>query len=259
MGKLIDSLFNISYIEELARRDNWLNRTNPLAKFLVTIAFILSVTSVSKYGLNQLILYFIYPIFILSAVDIPLRPLLQKMVVPMFMGASLGMLNPILDQNTLWISSSIGISAGWVSFLVLFLKSVLCIIAALILISTTPIEEVAGTLEYLHFPKLMIVQFLLMFRYITVLVDEFERALTAYSMRSGGESSLTANVWGSFIGQIFIRSSERSIRLYESMKLRGFNGDFRRGKAKKIDFLDGMYLAGWSAIFGFLFLVRSNI
>lgn len=259
MTKLINSLFNICYIEELARRDVWINRINPLVKLIVTLIYILSVTSIDKYSLSRVILYGVYPVFILTAVDLPIKPLLQKMIVPILMGASLGILNPFLDDQMIMAGSGMMISAGWLSFASLFLKSGLCILAALILISTTTVEALAAVLETLRFPKILVVQFLLMFRYITILVSEFERSLTAYSMRASGETSLRFETWGSFIGQIFMRTSERAVRLYESMKLRGFDGHFTFARSQKVRLIDGLYLTFWMAVFGSLLVIRTYI
>lgn len=245
MTRLVHSLFNISYLEELARRKNWLNDIHGLSKLLVTIVYILSVSSAGKYELNEVLLLMVYPVFILTSVDIPLKALLRKMFVPIILGASLGILNPLLDKNVVVVTSQISISAGWLSFLVLFLKATLCITSAFLLVSTTPIEEIVGALNVLKLPKVMSVQVLLMFRYITILVQEFERALTAYSLRSGGGHAIEWRAWGSFMGQIFIRTSERSYRLYDSMKLRGFNGNFDDMLEKKFKPKDAIYILIW--------------
>lgn len=52
--------------------------------------------------------------------------------------------------------------------------------------------------------------------------------------------------------------------MYESMKLRGFNGrfnlggvnGFESGSAKRIGLRDGLYLTGWVAVFGVLLIIR---
>ena len=248
MSKLIRSLLNISDLEALARRENWLNATHGLAKLLVTVVYIICVASVNKYDLQKVILFMVYPVFLFTAIDIPVKVFLKKMILPIGLGASLGILNPLLDKNLLMLTHSFTVSAGWLSLLVLFIKSSLSISAAFLLVATTPIEEIVGGLRKLKFPKLMAVQLLIMFRYITIMIEEFERALTAYSLRAQGRRALEWKSWGSFMGQIFIRSSKRSYRLYESMKLRGFNGSFDHVFSRKVGLIDAGYFFTWTGL-----------
>jgi len=256
MNKLINALFNINYIEELARRDQWLNRINSLVKLLVTIVYIVSVASIGKYDIDVLLLYGVYPILVLITGDLPIRSMWQKMIIPVFFGASLGILNPFLDTNVIALSGDIVISAGWLSFLILFIKSMFSMLAALLLVSTTTIEEIASAFSQLKVPQIITIQFLLMFRYITILVGELDRTITAYSMRSGGQRSIDFSAWGSLMGQMFLRASDRSIRLYESMKLRGFEGQSFVGSSRKLHIVDGVYLTFWMSVFGAFIAMR---
>jgi len=249
MSKRMENLIRISQLEELARRDNWLNNIHSLIKLIITIVYIFLISSIGKYELTKVLLFMVYPVFILTAADIPIKTFVGKMIIPICLGASLGMLNPFLDKTSVNLFGLTIISAGWLSFVVLWLKSTVCIAAAFILVSTSPIEQIVGALESLKFPKFMSIQILLMFRYITILISEFERALTAYSLRTQGRKALEWHVWGSFMGQIFIRTAEKSVRLYESMKLRGFNLQTAFTQKQKVKSIDVLYMFIWVGIF----------
>lgn len=249
MSKRMENLIRISQLEELARRDNWLNNIHSLIKLIITIVYIFLISSIGKYELTKVLLFMVYPVFILTAADIPIKTFVGKMIIPICLGASLGMLNPFLDKTSVNLFGLTIISAGWLSFVVLWLKSTVCIAAAFILVSTSPIEQIVGALESLKFPKFMSIQILLMFRYITILISEFERALTAYSLRTQGRKALEWRVWGSFMGQIFIRTAEKSVRLYESMKLRGFNLQTAFTQKQKVKSIDVLYMFIWVGIF----------
>ena len=41
-----------------------------------------------------------------------------------------------------------------------------------------------------------------------------------------GQKGIHISVWGSFLGQLLLRSMDRAQALYESMELRGFCGEF---------------------------------
>ena len=48
----------------------------------------------------------------------------------------------------------------------------------------------------------------------------------AYQLRAPGQKGLHVSAWGSFLGQLLLRSMDRAEALYESMELRGFSGDY---------------------------------
>ncbi len=256
MNKAVDTLFNLCHLEELARRDTWLNRLHPLSKLVVTFIYIIAVATAGNYALETVILYGIYPVVILTCFDLPLRPLAGKMIIPVLMATGIGMLNPFFDSNHIVIAGGYSISAGWISLLVLFLKSVMTIFAAIALVATTKIEEIAYALTCIKVPRVMTVQFLLMYRYITVLINEVDRVITAYSMRSGGKRSIDYRAWGSLIGQLFIRTSNRAVEIHEAMRLRGFDGHFHHGKDVGITSRDIAYVSVCCAlILGILFFL----
>ena len=57
-------------------------------------------------------------------------------------------------------------------------------------------------------------------------MSEARRVALAYELRAPGQKGINFRVWGSLIGQMLLRSMDRSENLYQSMKLRGFKGDF---------------------------------
>lgn len=203
MNKLVDNLLNISRIEELARRDHWVNNLHPLVKLLVTFVYIIALTSVDKYELNRTILFGLYPIILVMLSEIPIRELMPKLLIPIIFGASLGLLNPFLDEHLFQLTETLIISAGWISFGSLLIKSLWLILAVLLLVATTPIEALAYSLVLLKVPKIICIQFLLTFRYLTILINEFDRTITAYSLRSGGNRRVARPAWGSMLGNLF--------------------------------------------------------
>jgi cobalt/nickel transport system permease protein len=74
-----------------------------------------------------------------------------------------------------------------------------------------------------------------MYRYLAVLTGEaarMSRARTARSaarpgLRSGGSIGWRASVTGHMVGSLFLRSYERSERIYGAMQARGFDGELR--------------------------------
>lgn len=123
---------------------------------------------------------------------------------------------------------------GLREFATIALKSWISVQAALLLSFTTPFADLVEGLRRLRLPRIMVAIIGFMYRYLAVLTDEATRLNRARASRSavvagrGGPSALwRARVVGGMIGSLFIRSYERSERVYAAMQARGFEGEFR--------------------------------
>ncbi len=122
----------------------------------------------------------------------------------------------------------------------LMLKGVFCLMASFIFVATTRIEAICCALRKLHVPSMLVTLLLLTFRYIAVMIDEVSVMTTAYKLRAPGQKGIHYKAWGSFLGQLLLRSMDRAEELYASMLLRGFKGEFYYAdvkQAKTRDFL----------------------
>ena len=50
--------------------------------------------------------------------------------------------------------------------------------------------------------------------------------MNAYTLRAPGQKGVHISAWGSFLGQLLLRSMDRATALYQSMQMRGFTGEF---------------------------------
>ena len=127
-------------------------------------------------------------------------------------------------------------------FTTIALKSWLSVQAALLLTFTTPFHDLLDALRELRLPRIMVAIIGFMYRYLAVLGDEAQRLMRARAARSavveggsgGGSLAWRARVTGSMVGSLFLRSYERSERIYEAMLARGFEGTFRHMGARAI-------------------------
>jgi cobalt/nickel transport system permease protein len=161
----------------------------------------------------------------------------------------------ILDQQVVHLGSLV-ISRGWVTFLAIFIKTGLTVTASLLLIATTGIENLCAALRMLKVPKIFVLQLLLTYRYISVLTEELSRMLRAYQLRAPGQKGIQRNAWGSFAGGLILRTFDRAQRVYASMSLRGFNGEYHPGSITAIRLKDFSYLVVWLSFFLFARLVN---
>lgn len=134
-----------------------------------------------------------------------------------------------LGSRTLTITD-----AGLVRFLSILVRSWISIQMAILLTATTQFPDLMHALHHLRVPKILITIISFMYRYLFVLVDEVIRLLRAREARSArpaGSSGPGGTLWwrartaGSMVGQLMLRSFERSERVYAAMVARGYSGE----------------------------------
>lgn len=124
--------------------------------------------------------------------------------------------------------------AGLIRFASIVIRSWLSVQMAIILVATTQFPDMMHALRHLRVPALLVAVVSFMYRYLFVLADEVLRLLRARESRSarmpgyksGGSIPWRARVAGNMAGQLFVRSYERSDRVYNAMLARGYGGHF---------------------------------
>ena len=121
---------------------------------------------------------------------------------------------------------------GFLRFVSILIRSWLSVQIALLLVATTRFPDLIHALEHLRVPAILTTIIAFLYRYLFVLTDEVFRLLRARESRSaattgkrsGGGVLWRANVAGHMAGQLFLRSYERSDRIYNAMLSRGYTG-----------------------------------
>lgn len=248
MFNIKDSLYNLLLLDDLAKMESSIHRVHPLMKLVTTVVFLAVVLSFGRYETGALLPFFFYPVVILAVAEIPIGPIIKRimLVSPFIIG--IGILNPVFDTQTVLVFDY-EISRGWITFLAILIKTFLTVGASLLLIATTGMDRLAAALRMLKVPKIFVLQLLLTYRYISVLIEEVSRMLRAYSMRAPRQKGIHCSVWGSFAGQLILRTYDRAQRVYQSMNLRGYTGEYHNGNLTSIRYKDVIYLLGWSLFF----------
>jgi cobalt/nickel transport system permease protein len=108
-------------------------------------------------------------------------------------------------------------------FLAALIKSNLCVFTLLLLVWTTPFQDILQELRRLRFPAVMLTTLALMCRYLPVLAEESRRMQRARASRTFSRRRRLA--WlnlTAIIGHLFVRSAERAERIYLAMCARGW-------------------------------------
>ncbi|MBR1566036.1 MAG: cobalt ECF transporter T component CbiQ [Oscillospiraceae bacterium] len=245
MNKMEKALHELSEMDELAALDSPIHRLHPAAKLLTTIAYIVLVVSFDKYDLDGLIPMLLWPVLLFQISGIPVRTCFYKLRIVLPLVMAVGLFNPFFDRTPLLMLGTVRISGGVISMLTLMGKGVLCLMASFLLMATTPIDSLCAALRRLHVPGLIVTLLLLTYRYVGVMTEELAIMTDAYHLRAPGQKGIHISAWGSFLGQLLLRSMDRAQELYSSMLLRGYHEHFHYAPVGVFALRDGVYtLAG---------------
>lgn len=233
MNKAEKAKTEILAISEMAHGDSAVHRMSPLSKLLLTVVYIVVTVSFGKYDITGLFVMILFPVVGYFAADTPVSSAFRKLWIVLPIVCAVGIINPFLDRGILFTVGNVGVSGGVVSLITLMLKGVYSLLASFLLVATTPIEEICRGLRQLHFPKVLTSLLLLTFRYVHVLLEEVSIMTDAYHLRSPGQRGIHISAWGSFLGQLILRSMDRAGQLYDSMLIRGFHGEFYYSEGRK--------------------------
>lgn len=249
MSKIGNAIHEIHFLDTMADRDQWVNKLHPLVKFILTLAYICTVVSFSRYDVIGLLGMAVYPAAMFILAELSVRDSLRRLRIVLPLVCFVGVFNPFFDKVPVFIGN-LCVRAGVLSMITLMLKGVLSVLASYLLIATTSIEKICYALGILHVPKVMITQIMLTYRYVTLLLGEVNRITQAYALRAPRQKGIHFKVWGSLTGQLLLRSMDWANAVYESMVLRGYSGDFQYIRKKNpLKAGDVLYLALWAAVF----------
>lgn len=231
-------MFSTSAFDRYQSGDSLIHQLDPRVKLLTTVAIILSnvflpdgawvsffLTWVLILALTRLAR--ISPKFILKRSMIALPFALVAFTVMFTLPGSL-----LTEFHIFGWTLSITVE-GLVRFLSILVRAWLSVQSAILLTATTSFPDMAHGLRHLQVPLILIAVLSFMYRYLFVLSEEAERLLQARAARSARlpGTKPPSVFWraknaGNMVGQLFLRSYERSDRVYHAMTARGFQGEF---------------------------------
>ncbi len=206
-------MLNEIFSDHFARRGNYLTEVDARAKmFFAAAVIIIIVSSHNLYG--PLIIFFLSSIFLLS-IRIPPRIILLRVAAP------LSMAGIIILMQIFFYGMAEGLARG-----LLIASKVLAAVSVIIFLSmTTPVNKLLNAARWFKVPNTWVEIAMLSYRYSFVLLEDAVTIRNAQKVRLG-YSSLARGLrsFGELMGSTVIRTYDRSIAVYESMVLRGYNG-----------------------------------
>ena len=249
MNKLTKAQTELWEMDELAKGTSPIHGLHPLAKLAVTVLYIFTVVSFPKYDLSGLMVLVLYPVILYQIAEIPVSTCFYKLRLVLPLVCAVGIVNPFLDRKLLLYIGTVPVTGGLVSMATLMLKGIFSLMASFLLIATTPIDRICAALGRLHVPQVLTTLLLLTYRYIGIMIREVAVMSESYALRAPGQKGIHFSAWGSFLGQLLLRSMDRAEELYSSMRLRGFRGEFYYVGLPKAKGKDWLFFLGSVLLF----------
>ena len=213
----------------LASRPTPLGAIDARVKLLLTLLYTLSVVAV-PFDDPVLLLPLAVPLSLaVGAGDVPLGYLARRLLLGLPFVIVVILFPLLSDQG--WVAYDlagveIALPLGVVRASAVCGKYVLAFGAVIVLTTTTELASVCAAMTRLRCPAIFVGTVAMVWRYLSVLVDEVGRMRQARQARTARKMSLRLS-WTSsaaIVGGLFVRALRRSERVHAAMTARGFAG-----------------------------------
>ena len=250
MQRLRTHLDHLRRLDDLAQTDSFLHRLHPAVKLVATAAFLVTVASYGKYEFVGMLPLLLYPAAMIGLGRLPLGYFAERLLLLTPFVLMMALANPVMDQNPIAHIGGWVVTGGWASFFSIVFRFMLAVTAVLILVATTGMNDIGSALMRAGLPSILVLQLLLIYRYLSLLLEEAYQLEQAYLMRSSAKrSGIAPRAWGSLAGALLLRTYSRAQRVYEAMLCRGFAGKLHFTRPTKMTGASVAYLAVWLAFF----------
>jgi len=211
-----------------------IHRLDARTKFLFTLLFIFVVVSSPSGSWLAFIIYFTVISILVLVSKLPIGHVLKRSLLIVPFVILIAIFVPFFREGEIVCSFQLWkmrVNVTYEGILVLetiIIKAWLSVLSLVWLTSVTRVTSLLRALRRLHLPGVLVMIISFMYRYLFVIVDETLRMKQARDCRDfGGKKLRQLQSIGSIIGTLFIRSYERSERVYYAMVSRGFDGEIR--------------------------------
>lgn len=227
---LTETAESLVYIEDLSSKKGFLQSINPLVKVVVTL-FMIGISLFVPW-LTYLCAMCAIPLFLALVSKIPLKDFMLRTTLIPAVAASITLPtlfttpgNAIFNANMGFFNLVITFD-GLQHFLVFSLRVWFCVATLMLLTLSTGFTALMQLLSSLRVPSILIQLFSLTYRYLFVSIHEVQKVLLAKEARTY-VNRRTVNLEGlkhagALLASMFVRTYERSERVYMAMKSRGF-------------------------------------
>ena len=263
---------HINTFDRYEQQDSLIHLLDPRVKVVVTVLFIVANVLLPDGAWLGFLAAWGLVLLVSSLARLPaaytfkrafiVLPFTLAAVTVLFTLPGEALLSWQVGSRTLVISDT-----GLLRFASIVIRSWLSVQMAILLTATTQFPDLMHALTHLRVPAILVSIIAFMYRYLFVMADEALRLLRAREARSarltggtgGGSMGWRAKVAGHMVGQLLLRSLDRSDRVYNAMLSRGYDGrllTLNPHQMKRHDWLwgaSGVVLIGLIQVIGRVF------
>lgn len=226
---------------------------------IITILYLVAMLSIPLGQLSHLIWFAAYPILGAAIQGISFSKLFTRSLLVLPFIALIGVANPFFNREPALTVEGITVSKGWIEFIAILLRGLFSVQVLLLLCASSGLYGMCRAMNRLGVPDFLTSVLLMICRYITVLLEEALSMRRARASRGYGKKYYSISEWGTFIGQLMVRTLSRGERVYRAMNSRGFDGKARVfGISECWKTGDMVYLLVWIAVFVALWFVNPS-
>lgn len=218
-------------------RPSSIHDLDPRVKVVLTILYILGLSLTPEAAWFVFLVFFVMLLLVVGWAQLGLTYTIRRSYIAApFILAALPIFF-MLDGPTLFTLPGLGwtvSAAGFDRFFTILIRTWIGVQAGILLTVSTRFPDLIWALDELHVPKVLVAIVSFMYRYLFVLIDQSMRMRQARASRSAvtQESRRPSAIWhakvvGMMVGSLFLRSLERSERVYAAMASRGYEGEMR--------------------------------
>ena len=231
---------HINTFDRYESKESLIHRLDPRVKVVITVLFIISNVLLPDGAWLAFTLAWGVILLVNWLADLPMSYAFKRSFIALPFALAAITIVFTLPGNPLF-TFSLGswqftaTDTGLIRFVSIVIRSWLSVQMAILLVATTQFPDLMHALRHLHMPQILVAVVSFTYRYLYVLSDETVRLLRAREARSarltgyksGGSIAWRAKTAGHMVGQLFLRSYDRSDRIYNAMLSRGYRGHFQ--------------------------------
>ncbi|MEI7696178.1 MAG: energy-coupling factor transporter transmembrane component T [Chlorobium sp.] len=216
---------------------------------LVTTLFIVSVLSIPKFNIEEVIPFAAFPVFVITLAKVPAKVIVKRQLLHspfiLFMAAG----NLYLDRTPRLLMHGMTITGGMLSATVIVAKTSIIIAGILAITQYLPFYRICNALSSLGLPEILVTQLILLNRYLSVIREEAVSIQRARDSRSFGNKGKGIRNTALLLGSLLLRSHNRAERIYRAMSARGFDERILQISVNMLTAREWRAVVVWSALF----------
>jgi cobalt/nickel transport system permease protein len=231
---------HIDAFDQFTKVDSHIHHLDPRVKVVFTVALIFSNAILPDGSWLAFSASWLVILLINDLAKLGLGYTLKRsyVILPFVVVAISAIFSPLGEPLAEWnigFTTLVPTDLGVIRFISILIRSWLSVQMAILLVATTKFPNLIHAFEHLRVPRVLTTIVAFLYRYLFVLSNEAMRLMRAREARSagfpgqkkGGKLVWQIKVVGSMAGQLFLRSYERSDRIYKAMLSRGYAGHIR--------------------------------